>query len=142
MTSATGANKIKGFTLVEVMLSVAILGIGLALIANSYLMALRGITSTQNNIQAQFLAKAKFEELEEKALLQNGVLPFSESGVLKGPTRDYDYALEIGGISDSGSPVESLAQACIQLSWQEQNATKKIVFSSYLPLYKEEPEGV
>lgn len=116
----------------------AILGIGLVVVANSYLLALRGITSAQNNIQAQFLAKAKFDELEEKNIQAKGLSQFNETSVLKGPTRDYNYILEITEISSPEYLAKDLIQACIQLNWQEQNAVKKAVFSSLFPLRKED----
>ena len=55
---------LRAFTLVELMISVLILGIGLTSVANSYILALRGANSAQNNISALILAKEKFENLE------------------------------------------------------------------------------
>ena len=41
---------LRGFTLVEIMVSVLILGFGLTLVANSYIVALRGVNATANDI--------------------------------------------------------------------------------------------
>ena len=128
----------KGFTLIEVMISVVILGIGLAIVANSYLSALRGISSTKNNIQAQLLAKEKLEELATSSLMQNGLTAFSEQDTIKSSGKNYDYSLEVTEITQPDYLAKYLVQACLRYSWQEQNATKNAVFSSYFPKHKEE----
>ena len=120
------------------MISVVILGIGLSIVANSYLFALRGISSTQNNIQAQLLAKAKLEELETSSLMQKGLTVFSEQDTLKTSGRNYNYSLEVTEITQPDYLVKYLVQACLRYSWQEQNATKNAIFSSYFPKHKEE----
>ena len=47
----------RAFTLVEIMISVLILGIGLTSVANSYILALGGANSAQNSISALIIAK-------------------------------------------------------------------------------------
>lgn len=128
----------KGFTLVEVMISVAILGIGLSVVANSYLVCLRGINSSQNNIQAQLLAKAKLEELEALSITGNGLTSFSEQKVIKSSGRDYHYSLSLIEITSPEYLAEHFLQACLSYSWQEQNALKNASFSTYFPKHEEE----
>ncbi len=140
MTQGRARND-RGFTLVEVMISVVILGIGLSIVANSYLSALRGINVTQNNIQAQLLAKAKLEALETASLLQNGLTAFSEKNTIKTSGRNYDYSLEITEITQPDYLAKNLVLACLRYSWQEQNATKNAAFSSYYPKHKEEAKA-
>jgi len=138
MTWLTGVNRLKGFTLVEVMISVVILGIGLAIVAQAYLLALRGINSTQCNIQAQLLAKGKFEELATLSVTQNGLTAFSEKDTLKNAGREYEYSLEVKEISEPEYLTKDFVQACLRYSWQERNAVKNAVFSAYFPKHKEE----
>ncbi len=128
----------KGFTLVEVMISVAILGIGLSVVANSYLVCLRGINSSQNNIQAQLLAKAKLSELEALSLTRNGLTQFSEQNVIKSSGRDYNYSLNITEITSPEYIAKHFLQACLNYSWREQNASKSAVFSTYFPKHEED----
>ena len=138
MMLRTGANRLKGFTLVEVMISVLILGVGLSIVANSYLSALGGINSTQNSIQAQLLAKGKLEELTALSVMQDGLAAFSERDTLKTSGRNYDYSLEVKGITEPEYLAKDFVQACLRYSWQERNTVKNAVFSAYLPKHKEE----
>ena len=63
MISLVGMNKLKGYTLVEIMVSVLILGIGLVFVVNSYAVALRGVNSAVNIIEAMRLGQEKIEAL-------------------------------------------------------------------------------
>jgi len=125
-----------GFTLIEVMLSVLILGIGLTVVANSYLGALRGINAAQNNIQVLTLGKEKFDALEISSLDQ-GLDISSTEGSLESGDKQYGYALNITKLPQSGDLAKSLVQACLRINWQEQSAAKYVTFSAYLPKKKE-----
>jgi len=127
---------LKGFTLVEVMLSVLILGVGLTAVANSYIVALRGVNATANNIGALNLAKEKLEDLEVLSLT-DGLAASIIQGVLKSSNKNYDYKQEIFEITQPKSLAKSLVQACLSLGWQEQQITKDVTLSTYLPKQKE-----
>lgn len=131
-------NRLKGFTLIEVMISVLILGTGLAVVANSYLSAVRGINSAQNNIQATLLAKEKFDELELSSLMKKGLTAFSANDTLKSSGKTYKYDLSITEIAEPEYISEYLVKTCLTLSWQEKNITKNATLSTYFPKYKEE----
>lgn len=130
-------NSQKGFTLVEVMLSVLILGLGLVVIANSYLAALRGINTSQNNIQAMVLAKEKLDELEVSSLEKKGLSALSASETLRSLGRNYNYSLNITEITEPKDIAKYLVKACLVFNWQEQNAEKNATLSTYLPKYEE-----
>ncbi|MFA5005397.1 MAG: prepilin-type N-terminal cleavage/methylation domain-containing protein [Candidatus Omnitrophota bacterium] len=125
-----------GFTLIEIMLSVLILGIGLTVVANSYVGALRGINAAQNNIQALTLGKEKFDALEISSLKEGLDISFAE-GILEPTNKKYGYSLNIGKLTQSGDLAKSLVQACLRINWQEQSAVKYVTFSAYLPKKKE-----
>lgn len=126
----------KGFTLVEIMISVLILGFGLTLAANSYIIALRGVNSTANNITALRLAREKLDELEILSL-KDGLSACVTQDVLKTPAKNYDYKQEIIEITQPKDLAKILVKACLSLSWQEQNAAKNVTFSTYLPRQKQ-----
>jgi len=129
-------SNLRGFTLVEVMISVVILGFGLTLVANSYIVALRGVNSTANNIGALRLAKEKLEALEVLSL-KDGLSASVTQGILESPAKNYDYKQEIIEITQSDDLTKSLVQACLSLNWREQNATKNVTLSTYLPGQKQ-----
>ena len=129
-------NDLKGFTLVEIMISVVILGVGLTLIVNSYILSARGINSAQNNIQAMIFAREKLEAAEILALKDG--LPFSsDEGVLKSPAKEYKYTFDITKIIQPDYLTKYLTLACVKLSWQEQNAEKNVILSTYLSKQKD-----
>jgi prepilin-type N-terminal cleavage/methylation domain-containing protein len=143
--------QLAGFTLVEIMVSVLILGVGLTIVANSYIVALKGANTTSNIIAALKLGREKLDALEISAL--NDGLSVSEAkDVLKSPTnKSYDYTQKVAEItqpvalaagSQTTTPqLEDLAknfvQVCLNLSWQEQNITKNVTLSTYLPKQKQ-----
>jgi hypothetical protein len=59
-------------------------------------------------------------------------------GVLKFPTKNYDYKQEIFAITQPKDLAKTFVQACLSLSWQEQYATKNVTLSTYLPKQKEQ----
>ena len=124
------------FTLVEIMISVVILGVGLTLVANSYIVALRGVNAAANNIQAFILAREKLNELEASSL-KDGLSAFSDHSVLKTPIKDYNYALDVVEITQPKELAKNLVQACLTLSWHEQNVAKNATLSTYLPRQKQ-----
>lgn len=139
-----------GFTLIEIMMSVAILGIGLTLVANSYIVAQRGINATANNIEAFNLLQAKLDELEILSL-KDGLVVSESREIIKASAKNYNYTQKIieiappkvlavkaqvaaSGIEDI---TENFLKVCLELSWQEQNANKNATLSTYLPKQKE-----
>lgn len=129
---STGVNNLRGFTLVEIMVSVLILGVGLTLVANSYLVALRGVNTATNNIEALSLAREKITALEMEGL-KDGLSASSSSGVLKSPAKSYNYTQEIINLNQPEELIKYLVQACLAVSWQEQNIEKNVILSTYLP---------
>lgn len=113
-----------------------ILGFGLTLVANSYLVALRGVNSTANNIGALSLAREKLEALEVSSL-KDGLSASVTQDILKSSAKNYDYKQEIIEITQPKDLAKFFVQACLSLSWQEQNATKNVTLSTYLPRQKQ-----
>ncbi len=118
------------------MISVVILGAGLALVANSYLTALRGINSTQNNIQAVVFSREKLEAAES-ASLKDGLPVSSVSDILQSSGKQYKYTLDTTEITQPEYIAKDFVRACVKVSWQEQNAEKNVILSTYLPRQKD-----
>jgi len=132
LTVACGNLSLTGFTLVEVMISVLILGVGLTSVANSYILALRGANSAVNNISALNIAKEKFENLELSSL--KGAEPFSSTAeIIKSAAKEYNYQQEITQIAESEDLAKHLVSACLTISWPEKNSSKNVTLATYLP---------
>ena len=121
----------KGFTLIEIMIRVLILGVGLTSVANSYILALRGANSVGNNISALMIAKEKYENLEFASL--KGALPSSSAGeIIKSSVKEYKYQQEITQIAESADLAKYLVSACLEVSWSEKNSSKNVTLATYL----------
>jgi len=131
MILITGVNKLRGFTLVEIMVSVVILGVGLTSVANSYMLALRAANTAQNSIGALILAKEKFEALEFNSLKGIAVAQ-SKTDEIKTLSRNYQYQEEIKAITES----EDFVLASLTVSWSEKNSLKNVSLATYLPKQK------
>ena len=112
-----------------------ILGVGLTLVANSYLVALKGVNTAASNIEALNLAKEKLEALEVLSL-KDGLLASHTSETLKTPVKNYDFTQAVVEITQPKVLAEHLVQACITLNWREQNSVKNVTFSTYLSKQK------
>lgn len=130
-------NKLKGFTLVEIMISVLILGVGLTLVANSYLVALKGVNTASNIVGAMSLAKEKFETLEFLSLKEGLAVSSSRQSLKKAGAGNYEFNQEIVEISQPEALAKNLVQACLNFSWQEQNSVKNVILSTYLTKQKQ-----
>lgn len=82
MTSKTGNN---GFTLVEVMVAVAVLFIGIGGVLRAYVVSVDAIRNSQNYLAAVYLAKEKLNEFKGRELEQNGISVGTEAGNFSKP---------------------------------------------------------
>ena|GEM_PF-6184719 len=141
MSIKTKDNNITAFTLVEIMASVLVLGVGLVLVANSYMLALRASNSASNNIQALCLAQSKMDTLEVTALEEEGFLPYESDEVIQYAGRDYDYNIAITKKTDSLTLSKCYVGACLAIGWKEQGSAKKIILASFFQKKEEDEES-
>lgn len=125
------------FTLVELMISVVILGFGLCVIIQSYASALSGFNISQNYIAAMRFTKEKQTELELFSYENNGLLPDTKSGEITQGPRKFSWKTEISEIIKPEYLNKDFVTATISLEWQERNIPKRSVLITYLPKRKE-----
>ncbi len=130
----------RAFTLIELLISVAILGFGLVIVIQSYITSASALNISQNYVKAMRLARDKLTELELASYENNGLLPGAESnsGAEKIGSRDFNWATEVREISDSDYLTEKLVEVCVKLNWKEAGKSKDVLLSTYLPRLKEE----
>jgi prepilin-type N-terminal cleavage/methylation domain-containing protein len=126
---------LRSFTLIEIMVSVLILGVGLVFVANSYIFALRGANFATNNVRAEIIAREKLEALEISSL-KDGVAASLTQDVLKSSGKSYDYVQNIEAISQPQDLAKYFMLACLTVSWQERNVIKDVNIATYLPRQK------
>jgi len=132
----------KGFTLIELMISVAILGFGLVIVAQAYITSANALNVSQNYIDAMQLARDKLTQIELAAYEKKGLLPGEESGsgTEKKGSRDFNWITEVEEISDPDYLAKKLVLVCVKLAWKERGIAKDTVLSTYLPRKNEESE--
>jgi len=130
----------KAFTLIELLISVVILGFGLVIVIQSYITSASALNISQNYVEAMRLAKDKLVELESVSYENNGLLPGAESnsGTEKVSSRDINWATEVREISDPDYLTEKLVEVCVKLNWKEAGKAKDVLLSTYLPHVPEE----
>ena len=130
-----------GFTLVELLISVAVLGFGLVTVIQSYASILRGYASSRNYFEAVNLALAKITELELSAYEKEGLIAGEESRTeeLQVGSRQGSLSREVKEVVEPDYLAGEMVELCVKLNWQERNTSKEIGMAMYLPKRKEVP---
>jgi len=133
-------SKIKAFTLVELLISVVILGFGLCVVIRSYMSSLSALDTSQNYVEATRLTQTKLSELELLAVDQKGLEPFHDSGESLIGARKASWKIEVGDIQEPREEEikEDFVMAQVSVSWQERNAPRNSALVTYLPKYKKD----
>lgn len=126
----------KGFTLVELMVSVVILGFGLSIVIQSYLSALAGLDTSRNMVESMFFAQKKIEEVTADAYKNNGSLPESDSGSVKLGQKLFNWKTEISGIEEPEYLSKDFVAAEVSVDWKERNVEKNTALAIFLPKRK------
>jgi type II secretion system protein I len=92
MMSKTGND---GFTLVEVVLAVAILSIGITSIFRAYIVCLDVMRASQEYTTALSLAKNKLADYQQQELREKGLRVQEQEGHFDDPFREYEWKAHI-----------------------------------------------
>lgn len=118
----------KGFTLVELLISLVILSFGLVAIVGSFLVANRALSHSQNRLKAVEFLREKLFLLKQEALENGGLEPKEESLETKVGSRACVYKLEIAPVAPG--PDVDLSQELnlvkLSLDWKEANIAKDV----------------
>jgi type II secretion system protein I len=99
MTSQTGKTRRSGFTLVEVLIAVAIFAIGVTAVLQGYQVSMHAMERANQVLVCTRLASQRLDELRMAS--RNGVAPESGSGTFSEP---YDgYSWDVSAAKDNGS---------------------------------------
>ena len=126
-------SSLAGFTLIEIMLSIAILSLGLILILQGFTHSLNILRISQNNLAASLLAEIKMAQMQITALQDKNALLRSLGEKLPYDNIEFNWAVKI--IPDE--EYEDLNKVWTTLSWREgkrKGATPLITYLRTPPL--------
>jgi general secretion pathway protein I len=126
----TGLHKDAGFTLLEVMIAIAILGISLVLTLELFGGALSSTSLSRHYTEATFLARHKLEELS----LENQLAPGSQQGDFGEEYAAYHWQAEISpysipqlaAVTDESAAQPQVVQISLKVSWEERGRTYSV----------------
>jgi prepilin-type N-terminal cleavage/methylation domain-containing protein len=119
----------KGFTLVEVMIAMLILGIGLSLIYNIFPLGIRISRQVQNLGRVSFFAQKKIEELKTS----NTTIADSS-----GQEEGFNWTIKITDYISEGNV--ALKKIQLDAQWQEGQDTLEKTFVTYFKFPNEQTE--
>lgn len=117
----------KAFSLLEVLISVAILSTAIVVILRSFTSSLSSVRFSQNITMACFLAKNKLWEIEQKYKSDNSHLKDTGSEIIQ--DKNFSWKYEI-----NDAEIQGLKQLKFTVSWKEKAREKEysMDFSTYL----------
>jgi hypothetical protein len=121
------ANPSTGFTLVEIILSVAILSCGLMVIDQSLLLSLTRLNHVYQRFESNRLLANKIWEVRDD-IMQKGKKLSGEAGILMGMAEALDYEMHVSSLT----PDEVLRQIELKVFWKEGAGTKSLERSFYV----------
>jgi type IV pilus modification protein PilV len=123
-----------GFTLVEVMMAMAILGVGLLSIAVAQLTAMKVSTRSKNQQQAMFLAREQMDDLEAlnpgAPILQNAATTNDPANPIQVPSDTGATRFNRSVTVTPNNPSIGLAQVTVTVSWVQAQGTRQVQLSS------------
>ena len=119
----------KGFTLIELILSIVILAVGIISVQRVFMNSLSALSVIEHWSQAERLLEGKIWELDQE-ILENGkrFQKRQDSGTLLGSDRTYQYDLLLREID----PQAHLLEARASISWESLGAGHSIKRTFYL----------
>ncbi|MDD5505344.1 MAG: prepilin-type N-terminal cleavage/methylation domain-containing protein [Candidatus Omnitrophica bacterium] len=129
MISATGQKKkSRGFTLIEIMISIAILSLGLIFVLQGLTHCLSILRISQNNLEASLLAEDKMAELEIAIKQEPDKLSKDTSGESRSGNIEFKWEIRLSPDQE----YEELNEVKAAVYWREGRRTGSSVFNTYL----------
>ena len=116
----------KGYLLLEVAASVAVIAIGLAVILSSFTSSLRASKIAQEYFEASLLVQEAVAALEEQEKLAGGVAAAETSAHISGTP--YNLETKIAKISDE----DPLDEVTAVISWTNKERNERIGIGTYI----------
>jgi len=121
----------KGFSLLELIIAIAVLAVGLVGVLQIFPIGLRASQAAGMMTKASFLAQNKIEDLKLAGFDAIAELP--PKIPLSGRDGDFDWAIKIDDVSLEGVESSSdMRKVVVTISWPERNNTRSKDFITYV----------
>ncbi len=133
-----------GFTLIEIMVAIAILSLGLVLILQYFSHSLSVLRSSEDYVRASLLFENKVADIEIN--FKEGRDIFSDSDIIKDSGNTFKLVTDISPIElkkdtyEEELLYENLYDFNAILSWDEKNRKNKIIVATHLIKHEKEEE--
>lgn len=128
MSNRRNRRFLTGFTLIEVMLSVAVLALGFVLILQGFAYSLNTLRISENNLATSLLAEIKMDEMQIEAKQGGDVLLGSSSDKVLSDNIEFYWKTKVTPYEED----EELNIAEAALSWKEGKRKGVFILATYL----------
>lgn len=126
-----------GFTLVELMVAVAVIAVGMVFILGAFSQCLSALTTARKMVTANYLLNGKIWESDLAIKLENGSQEGEWSGVFLEPYESFNWTHKIqalgGNFGNESLPVaERLNEETMKVSWLQGRLAKDVSVVRYV----------
>ena len=121
-------NRKKGFLLLEVLFTVAILSVGIVLIVQSHLASLRAGIYGEDFLKASFLLRNKMNETLEQSVVDPNL---NEQGSFSSPYENFNYHIQAIE-PECKERCEDLSEVVLTVSWKNGQKTNSTSAATYV----------
>lgn len=122
-----------GFTLLEVIVSLAVMGVGIVAVLEAYSAAMRLSLQDEFLTTATFLAAGKMEEVMKETY----ITPGTDEGEFGDEFPDFQWTVEI-----ADSEIEGLELVTVAVAWEVAGRNDQLVLTTALPYNEPTEEGM
>jgi len=121
----------KGFSLLELIIAIAVLAVGLVGVLQIFPIGLRASQTAGMMTKASFLAQNKIEDVKLAGF--DAITELPPKIPLSGRDGDFEWAIKIDEIAPEGVEAsEDMRKITVTLTWPERNTTRSKDFITYV----------
>jgi prepilin-type N-terminal cleavage/methylation domain-containing protein len=131
MTSAIGSRQRTGFTLVEIMITTAILSLGLVMIYQAFFISLDTFDYYLNYLNAKLWLDEKIWQIQDDCRREEVFIPTRSEGEFRIRNKNFNWDMYCNAIEP-----EELYKVSLRLSWQQGPRRINMLTETYAQRYK------
>lgn len=131
---------IRGYILIETLVSIAVLSIGLIMVINAFSSSINALRTSRNYTHASILAEEKVSEIEKEGLLDidkwrgksGNFFDVSDLSKTGEERKKFEYEIDVERLDDKeGNPLD-IALLKVAVKWDELNLTRRFELIDYM----------